>query len=61
VKKVNRRLLTGLICYGVLIAIALYVLLPVRSSNEGFILGAVLFFFAFLILRTLIHSGSDLD
>ena len=49
-----------MICYGVLILASLFVLLPVRSSNEGFLLGMVLLFFAFLIIKTIVHSG-DMD
>ena len=57
--RTNQRLLIGLGCYAVLIAIALYALLPVRTSNERFILGFVLFFFAILIVKTIIHSATD--
>lgn len=59
-KKANRRLLIGMICYGVLIVTALFVLLPVRSSNEAFLLGLVLVFFALLILRSIAHFR-DMD
>ena len=55
-KKNNRRLLFALICYGVLILVALLVLLPVRSSNEAFILAVVLLVFALLIVKTIVHS-----
>jgi hypothetical protein len=55
----NRRLLAALICYGILILIALYALLPVRSSNEGFVLGLVLFVFVILIVKTLAHAEDE--
>jgi hypothetical protein len=55
----NRRLLTAMACYCILIVIALYALLPVRSSNEGFILGVVLLVFAVLIVKTLAHAADE--
>lgn len=55
-KKNNRRLIAAMICYGVLIMAALYLLLPVRSSNDAFLLGVLLLFFALLIIKTLVHS-----
>ena len=58
-KKVNRKLLIALICYGVLILAALCLLLPVRSSNESFILGAVLVVLTILIVKTIAHSQDD--
>ena len=58
-KKRNRRLIVAMICYGVLIVIALYGLLPVRSSNETFILLVVLLFFLLLIIKTLAHSEDE--
>lgn len=58
-KTSNRRLLIAMACYGVLALIALTVLLPVRSSNEGFLLGMVLFLFAFLAIKTIVHSQDD--
>jgi hypothetical protein len=56
-KKLNRRLLVAMICYGVLIAAALYALLPVRSQNETFILTVVLLVLGLLIIKTLVHSN----
>ena len=56
-KQNQRRLRVALICYGVLILIALGVLLPVRSSNETFILVVVLLVFALLIAKTIAHSA----
>jgi hypothetical protein len=58
-RNVNRRLLAAMACYFVLILVALYTLLPVRSSQEGFLLGTVLFIFAILIVKTLVHSEDD--
>jgi len=58
-KEMNRRLLVAMACYLVLILIALYVLLPIRSSNEGFVLGVVLCVFALLIIKTLAHAEDD--
>ncbi len=55
-KKLNRRLLTAMVCYAVLIAVALYALLPARTKDEAFILWVVLLFFLFLIIKTLAHS-----
>ena len=58
-KKANRRLLIALACYGVLILVALFTLLPVRSSNETFILVVVLLVFALLIIKTIRHAEDD--
>ena len=55
-RRVNRRLLAAMICYGALILAALYVLLPIRTSNDAFVLVVFLLFFAVLIIRTLAHS-----
>jgi hypothetical protein len=58
-KTVNRRLIVALACYGVLIGIALFALLPVRSSNEGFVLALVLCVFAILIVKTIAHAQDE--
>jgi hypothetical protein len=58
-KTANRKLLGALACYCVLIGIALYALLPARTYHEQFILGLVLFVFALLIAKTLIHSQDE--
>ena len=55
-KKAHRRLVAAMICYAVLILVALYAFLPVRNSNDTFILSVLLFFFAILIIKT-IRSG----
>ena len=52
----NGRLFAALGCYAVLLSAALYVLLPTRTSDEQFLLGAVLLVFAILITKTLAHS-----
>lgn len=48
-----------MICYGVLVSVALYGLLPVRSSNETFILLVVLLVFLLLIIKTIAHSDDE--
>jgi hypothetical protein len=53
------RLMAALICYGVLLAAALVALLPVRTSNERYILGFVLALFAILIIKTIAHTQID--
>jgi hypothetical protein len=58
-KASNRRLLAAMACYGILALVALAVLLPARSSNEKFLLGMVLFLFAFLAIKTIVHSQDD--
>lgn len=60
-KKKPGRLAVALLCYAVLIAVALYRLLPVRSSDERFILMIFLLVFAFLIVRTVMHAANDRD
>ena len=55
-KSNRRRLIVAMICYGILIAVALYGLLPVHSSNEAFILLVVLLVFALLVIKTLAHA-----
>lgn len=54
-----RRLLIGLGCYAVLIAAAVYALQPIRTSNDRFLLGFVLCFFAILIVKTVIRFFQD--
>ncbi len=58
-KKNNRRLILAMGCYGALILAALYLLLPVRTSNDRFILVTVLLVFALLVVKTLAHSRED--
>jgi hypothetical protein len=58
-KGASPRLFIALGCYLVLILIALYGLLPVRTSNDRFVLGFVLLVFALLIVKTIVHTGED--
>jgi hypothetical protein len=58
-KSANRRLIIALACYFVLIVTALVALLPVRNSNDRFVLGLVLALFAILIIKTIAHSLDD--
>ena len=53
IKRENRRLILALACYLVLIVVALVVFLPVRNSNDRFVLWLVLAFFAILIVKTI--------
>jgi hypothetical protein len=59
--RTHGRLVAALACYLVLIAITLYVLLPIHTSNDRFILGFVLCFFAILIIKTIVHTAQDRD
>jgi hypothetical protein len=62
IKSVNRRLLFAMVCYLVLLSLSLYVVLPVQTKEERYLLGFVLFVFAMLIFRTLLHAAKgDLD
>ncbi len=58
-KGASPRLFIALACYFVLILIALYELLPVRTSNDRFVLGFVLLVFALLIVKTIVHAEDD--
>jgi hypothetical protein len=55
----NRRLLIAMACYLVLIGVALYALLPVRTKNDQFMLGIVLAVFALLIVKTIAHAEDE--
>ena len=57
IKSVNRRLLFAMVCYLVLLSLSLYVVLPVQTKEERYLLGFVLFVFAMLIFRTLLHAA----
>jgi putative copper export protein len=57
----NCRAIIALACYLVLAAVALYLLLPVRNSNDRFVLGFVLCFFAILAVKTISHAAADKD
>ena len=58
-KGASPRLFIALACYLVLILIALYGLLPVRTSNDRFVLGFVLLVFALLIVKTIVHTRDE--
>ena len=49
----------AMICYGVLILVALLGMLPVRTSNDAFILLVFLLVIALLIIKTLAHSENE--
>ena len=55
-KRLPPRLWLALFCYGVLILVGLYVLLPVRSREDWFLLGMFLAVFAILMVKTIAHS-----
>jgi len=59
IKSANRRLVLALLCYAILIGIVLVEFLPVQSASDRFLLGMVLFVFALLIVKTLVHAGDD--
>ena len=62
IKSTNRRLLFALICYVVLLGASLYVILPIQSKEERYLLGFILFVFTILIFRTLLHAAKgELD
>jgi predicted secreted protein len=58
-KTSNRRLLAAIACYLILIGLALYALLPVRTRSDGFLLTVVLGFVAYLMIKTLAHAEDD--
>jgi peptidoglycan/LPS O-acetylase OafA/YrhL len=58
-KNANRKLLAALACYAVLIAIALYVLLPAHTYHERFLLGLVLLVAALFMVKTIAHANDD--
>ena len=58
-KRANRKLIVALSCYFILILIALFELLPIRTANDRFVLGFVLLVFALLIVKTIVHSAED--
>jgi hypothetical protein len=57
--KINKRLAAALTCYALLIAAALWKLLPVRTRDEVFVLGAVFFVFTILIVKTIAASQNE--
>lgn len=58
-KKVKSRLVIAMICYAVIIAVALYGLLPVRTQQESYILLAFLLVIFLLIVKTVVHSNDE--
>ena len=59
IKKLPDRLLICLGCYLVLILAGLYVLLPVETREERFVLGVFLAVFAILIVKSIVHSKTE--
>jgi hypothetical protein len=59
IARANRRLLIAMACYFVLIGVALYALLPIRTKDDGFLLIIVLCIFTFLIVKTLDHADDE--
>jgi len=59
IKNTKSRVLIAMACYCALILAALLSLLPVRSSQDRFLLGAVLSVFAILIIKTLVHAKDE--
>lgn len=55
----NRRLIIAMACYCIIALMALFTLLPARSSHEIFLLGLVLFIIAFLAIKTIVHSEDE--
>jgi uncharacterized BrkB/YihY/UPF0761 family membrane protein len=58
-KSAKGRLIAAMVCYGILLIIALYTLLPARSSQERFFIGAVVAVIALLAVKTMAHSKDD--
>jgi hypothetical protein len=54
IKAANRRLIAAMSCYLVLIAAAVWML-------DGFLRAMVLFIFAILIVKTLVHAADEPD
>jgi hypothetical protein len=50
----NRRLVWGMCCYLVLIVAAVWML-------DGFFRAVVLFFFAILVIKTIVHAADEQD
>jgi cytochrome c-type biogenesis protein CcmE len=53
IKAANPRLLIAMFCYLVLILVAVFML-------QGFLRNIVLFFFAILIVKTIVHSRDEM-
>jgi hypothetical protein len=59
IKHANRRLLIAMACYLVLVGVALYVLMPLRTKYDRMLLGIVWAVFTILIIKTLIHAEDE--
>ena len=57
IKRLPPRLLIALGCYLALVSVGLYVLLPVRSREERFLLGIFLAIFAILAWKSIVHAN----
>ena len=53
---VSKKRFAALGCYAILLGLALYTLLPARTSDDQFVLGVVLLIFAILTAKTLTHQ-----
>jgi predicted membrane channel-forming protein YqfA (hemolysin III family) len=58
-KRFSSRLYIALGCYGALVLVGLWVMLPVRSRDEQFLLGLFLAVFAILAVKTVAHSNME--
>ena len=56
IKKLPPRLLISLGCYIVLLAAGLFVLLPVRSQEDRYVLGFFLAVFTIFTWKTIVHA-----
>jgi len=56
IKSGNRKLLAAMMCYLALMGAALYMLLPVHTRDDYFLLIMVLVFFTYLMIKTLSHA-----
>jgi peptidoglycan/LPS O-acetylase OafA/YrhL len=54
-KRLPSRIYIVLACYGVLVLVGLYVLLPARNREEQFVLALFLAVFAILVVKTIAH------
>ena len=59
IRRLPLRLLIALGCYGVLVSVGLYFLLPVRSREDGYLLGMFLALFAILAWKSILHANKD--
>lgn len=59
IKQLPARLMLALGCYLILIVVGLYILLPVQSREDRFLLGIFLAVFAILAWKTVVHANKD--